>query len=56
MAENTGLLVALSLAAALAAAAILGRRAGNAQRCLRLMLGTGAGFGGLALLVSTFQE
>ena len=47
---------ALGLALACAVAGIAGRRGANARRDVRLMLGTGAALGGLALLLLALQD
>lgn len=44
-------LMALSLAAAFLVAGIVGRRGGDDARDVRLMLGSGAALGGLALVL-----
>jgi hypothetical protein len=47
-------LAALSLAATFLLAGLLGRRRGDSARDLRLMLGTGAAFGGIAAALAAW--
>ena len=50
------MLLAVSLATIFIAAGLLGRRRGDDRRDVRLMLGTGAGFGGAVLLALAVQS
>lgn len=50
------LLLCSTVAAVLVAAAFAGKGARGARRALRLLLGTGAALGGLALLLRSLQE
>jgi hypothetical protein len=50
------LLLCSTLVAVFIAAGFAGTRAGGARRALRLLLGTGAALGGLALLLLSLRE
>lgn len=56
MLENGFAVGALVLAGIFLVAAFIGRRAGDAARDVRLLMGTGAGFGGLALVLAAAQS